>query len=261
MRRLRGKIIIGVALGVLAATTAVAYAANNTTDSHVAFTATPSTGLSSTTFKPGKLFVHTSATDVSPYTGKPGSAENVDLDFPKDFKFFTKYLATCTKAKLTNKTTADAIAACKSSKVGTGSAVASFANPTNTATNRTAVVTAFNGPKDNAGHPTLLLHTRFGSDFNNLTLVLSGSLVPSPNAAYGKRLEVHGICEQASCLAALSDFQTTVQRTWKHKGHKYHYFSDRCSNPGAGWTVQGTFAYQDTNETTDVTTAHQACTH
>jgi hypothetical protein len=188
-------------------------------------------------YKKGSLFVHTT-TDTDPAGGFPSPTTNVDLDFDDDFKFTTKGVPKCTEP-ISTMNTADAIAACQSSVVSiSGSATVRTPGPVNVP----AVVTAFNGPKQN-DHPTILLHTRVGGA---TTIVLVGELQPSPlGGDFGKRLHV----PVPPTGTAIVDFQTTVK--------KKDYVSARCKDDNKRWNVRADFTYQDlSSETVNDT---QAC--
>jgi hypothetical protein len=264
MRKSRRNLVLGLAVALALGVAGVAYAAN-TTVSTVTQTVTPS-DLSATKFKDVKLFVHTSTHNLTA-NQRPASAQNVDLDFDNSQKFFTKYLKTCHSsnpgADLANKSTSEAVAICgQGSVVGHGSAQA-VTGQGPTFTTHTAVVTAFNGKKDANGHPTIILHTRFGADLGNVTVVLIGVLVPSPvGGDFGKRLQVHNI-PQVPCVP-LSDFQTTVHKTYTHKvnGVKktFHYTLARCDDADKRINVRGTFDYSTAGEDTDVANGFANCT-
>jgi hypothetical protein len=190
-------------------------------------------------FKKESLFVHTT-TDTVPPGGFPSPTTSVNLDFDDDIKFTTKGIPKCT-ADISTMDTAAARAACGTSQVGTGTANARV--PV-TFTNFPAVVTAFNGPKQN-GNPTILLHTRVATPVP-VTVVIAGELQDSPlGGDFGKRLAV----SVPPTGTALTDFQTTVKRG--------KYISARCHDKNKTWNVRATFTYQDT--TTEVQNDTQGC--
>jgi hypothetical protein len=261
MRKTRRRLVIAVGLTLALGVAGVAYAANTTT-STATINVTPSL-LKTAKFKGVTLAVHTHSTNVADPTKVPASAQNVDLDFDNALKFTTKGLATCKVVQtdsggpLSNTTTAQAKNKCgTASQVGSGSAQASHAPGPTTAT---AVVTAFNGKKDAQGHPTIYLHTRFGADLGNTTVVLVGRLVPSPvGGDFGKRLEVHNIPQVPG--VPLSDFQTTVKKDFTVNGVTKHYISAVCNDVDHRINMRTTFDYSNANEPTDVVNAFKACT-
>jgi hypothetical protein len=191
-------------------------------------------------FKKESLTVHTS-TETVPPGGFPTPTTNVNLDFDDDIKFTTKGVPKCTE-DISTMDTAGAIAACGDSKVGSGTANARV--PV-TFTNFPAVVTAFNGPKQN-GNPTILLHTRVATPVP-VTVVITGELQDSPlGGDFGKRLAVW----VPPTGTSLTDFRTKV------KAGKY--VSARCHDSDKTWNVRASFTYQDT--TTETQNDTQGCT-
>jgi hypothetical protein len=266
MRKTRRRLVIAVGLTLALGVAGVAYAAN-TTSSTATINVTPSL-LKATKFKAATLAVHTHSRNIADPNKIPASAQNVDLDFDNALKFTTKGLATCKVVQtnaggpLDNTTTAQAKNKCgTASQVGAGSAQASNNNPApgQPPVTHTGVVTAFNGKKDSAGHPTIYLHTRFGADLGNVTVVLVGVLVPSPvGGDYGKRLQVHNIPQVPG--VPLTDFQTTVKKDFKVDGVTKHYISAKCNDADHRINMRTTFDYSNAGEDTDVVNAFKACT-
>jgi hypothetical protein len=169
------------------------------------------------------------------------------IDFDKDFAFTTKGLATCDPTTLANTTTAQAIAACGSAQVGSGSAILAGAVGA-----QTAVVTAFNGPPV-GGQPQILLHSRV--DALSITAVLSGTVGSSPlGGNYGKRLTVT-VPLLAGGHEAFTEFQTTVNKVTKikKKGKKVKqgYVSANCDKDKT-WLFSSVFTYADGSTKTAV---------
>ena len=213
--------------------------------------------LSKKSYKGAKLTVETSTlSNTNPGTPThpgtvPVSTKDVKLKLDKDIKFTTKGLPQCTKS-LENTTTQQALSLCKKAKVGGGAATACISGGVSGGPCTGLIsfkVTAFNG-KPKGGKPTLLLHSR--NDANSLTTVLVGKLntksnvldVPIPASVYN--------------LATITDFKTTVSRSYKSKGKKYSYVAARCSHKKL--TMKGTFSYVSASEPTDHPTATSKCT-
>jgi hypothetical protein len=138
------------------------------------------------------------------------AAVNTDVDFDKALIFNTKPVKTCPASKLTGVTTEQAIAACGSAKVGSGTArLDGVVGPLN------AVVTAFNGAPV-GGKPQILLHTRLPQPLP-ITQVLVGTLDKSPaGAPYGSRLHVPIPAVQIGGGAeVITHFDTTVSKKFK----------------------------------------------
>ena len=179
----------------------------------------------------------------------------VDLD--DDFKFTTKGLKQC-RADLEGSTTADAIGACKSSKVGTGSAVVCVNNGFGGCVNSgvPSVVTAFNGKPTGSGLPTLILHSRIEFGPINQTTLLKGVLRDSPlGGDFGKRLDVP---VDLPVGTAITDFLVTVKKTFTVDGHKKRYIAARCHDGNHKLNYGATFTYADL--TVDPVLANQTCT-
>jgi hypothetical protein len=174
-------------------------------------------------------------------TNQPTPASvNTDVDFDKALIFNTKPVKTCAASALTGTTTDQAIAACSSAKVGTGSArLNGVSGPLN------AVVTAFNGAPV-GGKPQILLHTRVSSP--PLTTVLVGTLDKSPaGAPYGSRLHVPIPAQQlVGGFEVITHFDTTVSKkftvTKKGKKVKSGYVTATCPK-SKKIQVQGVFGY------------------
>jgi hypothetical protein len=190
-------------------------------------------------FKKESIFVHTS-TDTVPPGGFPSPTTSVVLQFDDDIKFTTKGVAKCT-ADIASMTTAQARAACSSSQIGVGTGTARI--PV-ILTNVPAVITAFNGPKDSSGNPTILLHTVVQTA-TPVTVVIPGVLKPSSiGGDFGKELDV----TVPPTGTALVDFQTTIK--------KGNYVSARCHDKNNTWNMQALFTYTDTTQETQSATQH-----
>jgi hypothetical protein len=197
------------------------------------------TKLSKTKFKAAKLFVDTSTlSNANPGTPtNPGNipvpTTDVTLQFDKSqIKLTYKGLAQC-KQSLEGTTTTTARQMCGDAQVGSGSATACLGKAGAPCTSKLSfVVTAFNGPTKN-GNPTLILHSR--NDSLALTTILTGTYntkkytldVPIPASVY--------------TLATITDFKTTVQKSFKSKGKKYNYVSARCKKGKI--PLKGKFTY------------------
>jgi hypothetical protein len=251
IRRRYAAIFAIAAVGALAAAGAALALTNNV--SRVNFKFTPnSPPFSKTTFKSGSLFVHTHTDFLHPgIKAQGGFVKDVKLYFDSDMKFNPGSVPVCNKS-LANTTEAQAMAKCGNALVGRGAAQA-----TNT-TNGTipGCVLAFNGPKNGAGQPTIILHSRFvmpspcpnpsTSNTGNVDAILTGTLKPANKTGFGKMLDVPNIDTQP---LPLKDFTTTVK--------KGSYVQARCS--ASPLKVQGKFTYSGTGQTPDTVNATQAC--
>jgi hypothetical protein len=252
IRRRYAAILAIAAVAALAAAGAAFAVTNNV--STATFKVTPNTGLSKTTFKNAALNVHTHTTFLHPGDkANGGFVKNVKLNFDSDLKFNTGAVPVCNK-NLANTNEQQAMALCGSSLIGKGTAQAtSTANAT-----IPGCVIAFNGPKNGAGQPTIILHSRFviappcpnpsTSTAGSVDAILSGTLVPANKAGYGKALNVPNIDTQP---LPLKDFVTTVQ--------KLSYVQARCS--ATPLRMQTVFTYSGTGQTPDTVNATQACSN
>jgi hypothetical protein len=237
-----------IALAVAVASVGVASAADTSgqNESFLKVGVSPSK-LSKKKFKAVKLFVDTSSlnkTDPGTPTSPgvtPVPTTDVKLKFDKDLKFTSKGLAQCSTSKIGNATSDQARSACKNAMVGKGSAYACVVggNPGVPCTPGSQggvgfkqTVSAFNG-KPKGGKPTIVLHS--WSTGLPVPTVLVGTLdkksntlnVPLPPAVYN--------------LATITDFKTTVQKSFKSKGKKYNYVSARCKKGKI--PLKGKFTY------------------
>jgi hypothetical protein len=229
--------VLAVAIGLSVA--GVAYATDSTGSdfSQLATKVSPSKQDKSK-FGKASLFVETSTlSNANPGTPtSPGNVPvpttNVKLTFDKQLKFTTTKLPQC-KVSLENTTTQSAIQLCKSSQVGGGKATACLGAANTPCTSKLSfLVTAFNG-KPKGGKPTIILHSR--NDQFQLTTVLTGTLDPKANV-----LNVP-IPSSVYSVATITDFQTTVGKTYKANGKKYNYVSAKCSK--GKYTLKGAFTY------------------
>jgi hypothetical protein len=254
MRIRRRYLIVALAAVTVFATVGVASAITNNVSTQT-FKFTPSK-VPKTTFKSGKIFVHTHTDYATPGTKSSGGfPKTVTLLFDSDFKFNTTGKPQCAGAFSSNTTQQQAIAACGSSQVGLGTA------STAPNANLPGCVVAFNG-KLSGGAPTIVLFTRIfatpsptncanpstnGGGFTSVTI--SGKLTAAGVAGFGKKLTVPNLDQLA---LSLDDFTTTVQ--------KGNYVQARCSHANHTWHMRTTFAYSGTGQAPDTVNPTQACT-
>jgi hypothetical protein len=212
--------------------------------------------LSKTKFKTAKIFVDTSTlSNANPGTPtNPGNVPvpttNVLLKFDKSqIKLAYKGLPQC-KVSLEQTTTQTAEQKCGSAEVGSGAATACLGKAGVPCTSKVQFkVSAFNGPTK-GGHPTLILHSR--NDQLQLTTILTGTFdtkaytlnVPIPPSVY--------------TLATITDFFTTVKKTFKDGNTKRSYVTARCKKGKI--PLKGTFSYLG-GDPSDTVTSNSACTN
>jgi hypothetical protein len=202
--------------------------------------------LSKTSFKATSLNVVVNS-DTDNANGVPDPVTNAKLSFDDDVKISTKGIKTC-NANLANTTTAQAKAACGKAQVGSGAAnVLIPAGPSGPPSQFTAVITAFNGPKQ-GGKPTLILHGRV--DALGVTQILTGK-IDSQGATgdYGTTLNVPITPLPAG--AQLQRFEVTVK--------KGNYITARCHDANKKLNMKGQFAVGGSGPASQSDTTAQTC--
>ena len=222
IRRRHAVVLVVAAIGVLAAAGAAFAITDNTSTLSVKIT--PNTGLSKTTYKNVSLFVHTHTNFANPGDKAAGGfVKDVKLYFDSDGKINPGAAPVCNK-NLANTTEKQAMALCGTALVGKGTAQA-----TSTAgATIPGCVIAFNGPKNGAGQPTIILHSRFviaspcpnpsTSTAGSVDAILTGTVKPANKPGFGLMLDVPNIDTQP---LPLKDFTTTVSHG--------SYLQARCS--------------------------------
>jgi hypothetical protein len=239
--------VLALATAVSLAVAGVAYAAISST---VSLKFTPS-NLPTTTFANGSLNVHTHTnySDVgSQYT------DQAQLNFDNDIKVNTSAKPKCNKANISGtKTMAQAMTACGSSLIGTGTATAAAgANTVH------ACVLAFNG-SGTGGHVLLFTRANAAPPFTitcsnpssntqgNTNVLLDGALSTNPSSlgsdyAGGKQLKFVGI--HAASPLPLTDFNVTVG-----KPSAPTYASARCHDSDHKLNLKTKFTYSSGTQT------------
>jgi len=221
------------------------------TSSTSTFEFTPST-VPKEVYKSGKLAVHTHTT----YTSAGQKTDRAQLDFDNDLRIRTSGIPQCNKSSIAgNVTMAQAMSACATAKLGSGTALANAASPGDTQ----ACVLAFNG-QPSSGRPTLLLFTRVfvtgqtrncsnpAGNTSGFTTVLLEGVIRSATGDFGSQLDVNHITSVAAL--PLSDFRVSVKRGG--------YVSARCQDANRQWNLNTTFTYANPSASQTVTDA-QTC--
>jgi hypothetical protein len=174
-------------------------------------------------FKKSSIDVTTTASDAANPGGMPPKATNATLKFDKkNVKFDTKAVDGCEPSAIANTTTQNALAACGSAQVGSGSGVAALPfGAGGTRQDFPAVVTAFN----RADAKGILLHSRV--DSLGTTAVLTGSL-------RGTTLDI-AIPPLGGGVGAIAEFQAKVKAK--------DYVQARCKSKTI--KTSSTFTYTD----------------
>jgi hypothetical protein len=266
--RIKRRLIAVLALATAVAVGAVGVAQAINANSTVSFTVTPKTGLG-TTAKPVKLFVHTHTT----YSVSGTKTSRARLYFDKNIVFTPSTVPTCPTASVSgNLTMQQAMAACGTKLVGTGTAQANLATPGDTH----GCVLAFNAqdanPSVGGNQPGILLFTRLQvpgtiscaspatNTSGNGTVLLQAPLATNPAsttpggalpAAYyqgGKWLDFNNIPQ----TIPLSDFQVTTGKGapgTNLSGTKANYIKAKCTSraglgsPAKKWVLRTIFKY------------------
>jgi hypothetical protein len=233
--RKRYAVILALAAAGAVAVSGVAMAASSST---FTFSVSP-TKVPKKDFKAAAL-----STDLrTTYTSPADPVERTQIYLDKNFKIKPDEAKKCSSSQLSNKTMAQAMAACKKALVGKGTAEAQ--GPAAIGTIK-ACVLLFNGKPQN-GKPTLKVFTRAQATPNsqiscsnpssnnqgNATVLLNGVLKDA-SGKYGQVLDVDKITQS-------SPFPLTIFKT---KIEKDKYFSARCKASDKTWHVQVTWTYK-----------------
>jgi hypothetical protein len=249
--RKRAYIVGALGLSLSLAVSGVAYGQNGTQTVDGTVTGTNNASLNVTVeYIPGS-------------DGIVAHATNTLIDLPSEIKVSTKAkkkkkkksgasasakkksIPQCSPASIEGTTTADAVAACGKSQIGTGSAIADVGG-----IDLPATVTAFNGTPVN-GNLSILLHSRV--DAASLTTVLVGEIRKGgASAPYGDQLNVP-VPPLAGGAAAIQQFGATVQK--KILGKTGYITAGKCTD--GSYSFRGTFDYSDAPQ--QVATDEQAC--
>jgi hypothetical protein len=161
------------------------------------------------------------------------------LEFDKNGTVYTKGLDTCRTAALENTLTEDARRKCKSALVGKGNVEARIAFPDQEPFIAPGPLLAFNG-EPQGKNPTIIFHV-FANVPAPTTFVVE-AVISKASAPYGKKI-VARIPPIAGGNGALTHFDISVHRTWKHKGKKRSYVVAKCTD--GDFIAEGTFDFND----------------
>ena len=260
--RIKRRLTVVFALATAVALGAVGVSLGANASSTETFSVTPKTGLGST-FKPVKLNIHTHTN----YTVGGTKTDRARLFFDKNIQFNQSVVPKCNDAQLSgNITMAQAMAACGTKLVGTGTAKANASAPSDTQ----ACVLAFNrnpngillftrifltgqtatcgSPASNSGgFTTVLLKAPLGA--NPASTTPGGSL---PAAFYqgGKWLDFNNITAVAAL--PLADFNVTTGKGapgTNLTGNKANFIKAKCTSrsglgtPAKKWVMRSIFKY------------------
>ena len=203
--------------------------------------------------------------------------ESESVEFPAELVYTSNSkLPQCTEAAISAATTDGAMAACPTSVIGGGNALARIPGFPTANNESELTVTAFNGPPSSAGDnasdqvtntgfvggfPTIILH----ADNTALpTTVVSGEVGNATSGPdYGRRLYVPDAPDVARVGAddfgALVLFNASVSRKWTNgksgdKKKTYQLTKATCGGPDGDWDFKRTVVYDDDSTETDTNT-------
>jgi hypothetical protein len=237
MRKRPLSIAFSIALAVAAVAASVAVAGTTTGsdgDSLTAAAMIKPKKLSKTAPTPATLEIKTKVSTTSPAT-------QAVMDFDKNGTYLAKGLPTCAEKKLAGKTGPDAVKACKTAMIGTGSAsavVSFFGQPPIDAK---ATLAVFNGAP-RGGKPTVLVHAYIKEPVEN-AFVFSGVVSKRKKEGFGTRLEID-FPNLFGGDGAVSEFNIKIQKTFTYKGKKRSLVSAKCPR-GKKLKARIGVAYQD----------------
>lgn len=275
--RIKRRLVVVFALAAATALGAVGIAQAINANSTVSFSVTPKTGLGSAG-KPVKLNVHTHTN----YTAGGTTTTRARLFFDKNILFNPNAVPKCATSGVSgDKTMKQAMTACSTKLVGTGTAQANFITPGDIK----GCVLAFNAqdgnPNVGGNQPGILLFTRLqvpgnincsnpaNNENGNGAILLQAPLATNPgsttpggslNAAHyqgGKWLDFNNIPQ----TAPLSDFNVNTGKGapgTSLTGTKANYIKAKCTSrtglgsPNKKWVMRTIFHYNSGSPLTQV---------
>jgi hypothetical protein len=282
MRRIKRRVAVCCALAMAVALGAVGAAQAINANSTVSFnfTKVPS-GAVGTTLKQGKLFVHTHTN----YSVAGTKTQRARLFFDKNFSFSPSAVPKCPTASVSGTLTMkQAMAACGTKLVGTGTAQANLASPGDTHGCVLAFNAADGNPNAGGNQPGILLFTRLQVPGNincsnpssntsgNGTVLLQAPLATNPGsttpggalpAAFyqgGKWLDFNNIPQ----AIPLSDFQVTTGKGapgTNLSGTKGNFIRAKCTSRSGSkkWVLRTIFKYSSGSPNQQVVNSQHSC--
>ncbi len=224
LRRALPLLLVAVAAGSFAAG-AGAYALVETTQIRIKVNAA---------FQPRDLPVHSFAPVqfegtlevAKPGGGVPPALEKVVLDFDRDGRLDVTGLPTCAPEQIAAASVEEARAICKGAIVGTGKIEALVALPSGPVPTGSAL-TLFNGPRNAAGQPTVVVHARI----NVPATQTYAFVVPIEKRPGEFRYRATAVIPPlAGGLGAVTKISVKIGRRYSAGGVKRSYVAARCSD-------------------------------
>jgi hypothetical protein len=225
---MRRYLVLALGLSAALIVCAAALAAGKTTqkiDASVAPSNLPDQQRAGVTLRLSETTGTTDPSGVQP----PTASAKVFLD--KDILITYQGLPNCTAAQTVGKSTEEARKNCRTSLVGTGSAVARTSNGAGGHIDLPAVVSVFNARSN--GRPIMVLHVVIG-DFNTDVVLL----IKHHAGAYGTELATG-----AGAAQPIRSISLTLHRAFTVHGERRNYISARCSHDKL--LYKATFTYTE----------------
>jgi hypothetical protein len=163
---------------------------------------------------------------AKPGGGEPPALEKVVLDFDRDGRLDVVGLPTCAPEQIAAASVEEARAICKGAIVGTGRIEALVDLPSGPVATGSAL-TLFNGPRDPAGQPTVVVHARITVPATQTYAFV----VPIEKRRGEFRYRATAVIPPlASGLGAVTKISVKIGRRYTAGGVKRSYVSARCSD-------------------------------
>lgn len=162
-----------------------------------------------------------------PGGGEPPALQKIVLDFDRDGRLDVAGLPTCAPEAIDQASVEEARRICKSAIVGTGKIEALVDLPSGSLVPTGSPLTLFNGPRDAAGHPTVVVHARTTVPATQ-TYAFTVP-IEKRRGEFRYRATVN-LPPLAGGLGAVTDISVKIGRRYTAGGVKRSYVSARCSD-------------------------------
>jgi hypothetical protein len=162
-----------------------------------------------------------------PGGGQPTALRQIVLDFDRDGRLDVAGLPTCAPESVAAASVEEARRICKAAIVGTGRLEALVDLPSGSLVPTSSPLTLFNGPRDAAGHPTVVVHARTTVPATQ-TYAFTVP-IEKRRGEFRYRATVN-IPPLAGGLGAVTDISVKIGRRYTAGGVKRSYVAARCSD-------------------------------
>jgi hypothetical protein len=163
---------------------------------------------------------------AKPGGGEPSALQQIVLDFDRDGRLDIGGLPTCAPERIAQASVEEARRVCKGAIVGTGTIEALVGLPSGPVPT-SSPLTLFNGPRDAAGHPTVVVHARTTVPATQ-TYAFTVPIEKQPGEfRYRATVDIPPL---AAGLGAITKIAVKVGRRYTAGGVKRSYVSARCSD-------------------------------